>query len=394
MSQERKVTDQQFSDMREMLAAAECVTKTVPLSAISLDKDSLKLGEIHISGQRVKVASGFFKRLASLVKINDSMTKEMMKNEDHAIATAMINGLKDYRQAKGSGEVLLIANPTTMEIVDICEPNKFRRLTNDSMFDITARIMNESPGLIIETINFDARNGTSSINLLNSKEIGFPGAGKDEFFKFGFSIVQSRRDTLVEMYNQRLVCTNGMRMNLGSGAIGGNQNINFEERFRLNSNKADDVRAFLGRINDMQKAEFVPGAFKSALTSAVETKASLLEVEGSMLKAQRMVHEEDPALKKNYIDAIGRNYFHAHGDAVQRVAQKGFNPLSLNDKQKSYIKTNMSVWDVVNSMTYLGSNNSGIPLSNQHELKKDAGDLFGKVTRSGFDLQFSQFATI
>jgi hypothetical protein len=54
----------------------------------------------------------------------------------------------------------------------------------------------------------------------------------------------------------------------------------------------------------------------------------------------------------------------------------------------------MSIWDVVNSMTFLGSNNSGIPLSNQHELKANAGQLFAHGVRDGFDLEFAQFASL
>lgn len=390
----RQVSEDQFNQYRDMMSAAECVTKEVPLAKITLDERSLSSKTILVDGVPVGVSGGFFRSLAGMVKMSTGLTSEMLKNEDGKMATALINALKDYRSARGSGAVLLVANPNTREIIDVCDPAKFRRLSNESIFDVTSKILNDRPNLSIETINFDPHTGTSSINLLNNDEVGFPGAGKDEFFKFGFSIVQTRRDTIVEMYNQRLVCSNGMRMNLGHGAIGGNNNIQFEERFRLGGNKADDVREFLQKIENMNKAGFVPGAFKQALTSATGTRASLAEVENAMLHAQRLVVEDDPTLKKSYIDGVARNYFHGHADTVARVARAGMNPLALNDKQKSFIKTGMSVWDVVNSLTFLGSNNSGIPLSNQYELKADAGHLFGKGTKDGYDLQFAQYASL
>jgi hypothetical protein len=68
--------------------------------------------------------------------------------------------------------------------------------------------------------------------------------------------------------------------------------------------------------------------------------------------------------------------------------------MQLNDKQKSFIRTGQSIWDVVNSMTFLGSNNSGLQLDNKHQLKEDAGRLFGKGTKDGYDLQFAQFAQL
>ena len=390
----KEVNEEQFNKMREMLAQSECATKVVPLSSISLDDASLKNSTINIGDTTVPVGHAFFQKLASTLKVNRSLTNEMIKQGDSTIATSLINGLKDYRTAKGGAEVMLIANPSTREVVDICDPKRFRRMSNDSVFDVTSRIINDNPGLSIETIDFNHRTGGTVINLLNSEEVGFPGAGKDEFFKFGFSIVQGLKDTYVEMYNQRLVCTNGLRVSLGQGAIGGNRDIQFEERFRLNGTGAEDIRTFLNQIEAMRKAGFVPAGFQNALNSAVNTKASLFEVEDAMLLSQRMVKEDDPDIKKAYIDTLQRNYFHTYGDTMARVVRKGQDPMKLNDKQKSFIKTGMSIWDVVNSMTFLGSNNTGFSLENKHQLKVEAGKLFGKGTKDGYDLQFAQFAQL
>lgn len=387
-------TAEQFEKMRDQLIQAECATKTVPMSAIRLDEGSFAKSEILIGNNPVKVGNGFFQKMASMLKVSKSLTTEMVKNEDGKIAMRLMNGLKDYRQARGGNEVMLIANPTSREIIDICDPKRFRRLTNESVLDITSRLVNDNPNLSIETIDFNPNNGRSVINLLNSDEVGFPGAGKDEFFRFGFSIIQNAKDTLVEMYNQRLVCSNGLRISLGSGAIGGNRDIQFEERFRLAGTDAEDIRIFLNRIEEMKKAGFVPNGFNQVLGAAVSTKASLAEVETAMLSAQYMVREDDPTLKKAYIDQVARQYFHGYSETMARVARKGHNTLQLNDKQKSFVKTGMSIWDVVNSMTFLGSNNSGIPLESKHLLKDGAGKLFGKGTTEGYDLQFAQFAQL
>ena len=144
----------------------------------------------------------------------------------------------------------------------------------------------------------------------------------------------------------------------------------------------------------MKKAGFVPGGFQHSLSSAVNTKASLAEVENAMMLAQRKVREDDPQFKKNFIDSIERNYFDGHRDTMARIVQKGQDPYKLNEKQKGFIKTGMSVWDVVNSLTYLGSNNSGIELLDKYELKTHAGSLFAKGSTGGYDLQFAQYAQL
>jgi len=391
----KEVTSEKFQELRSQLNDAETLKKVVPIGAISVDEETLKRGQILVGGQAVKVSSGFFYKLGSMLKVNVSLTRNMLEKGDHQIAAALINGLKEYQVKSSSGtEVMLIANAHTREIIDICSPNRYRRVTNDTVLDVAERIVNDNPNLIVETVDFNPTNGACSINLLNNQEVGFAQAGKDEFFKFGFSIIQTSRDTLVESYNQRLVCSNGLRVSLGEGAIGSNRGLNFEDRFRLTGNSSEDIRTFLNRIEDMKKAEFISPAFNAAITRATGTKASLSEVEKALITATSKIEELDPQFKKDFQSAIARKYFHAYGDTLARITRKGQDPHSLNDRQKQFIKTGMSVWDVVNSLTFLGSNNSGIPLENQHELKYTAGDLFSKGTKEGFDLEFAQFASL
>jgi hypothetical protein len=391
----KEVTSDKFQELRAQLNEAESVKKVVPIGAISVDDESLKRGQILIGGQPVKVSTGFFYKLGSMLKVNVSLTRNMIDKGDHQIAAALINALKEYQiKNSKSTEVMLIANAATREVVDICSPNRYRRVTNDTVLDVAERIVNDNPNLIIETVDFNPNNGSCSINLLNSEEIGFAQAGADEFFKFGFSIIQTSRDTLVESYNQRLVCSNGLRVSLGEGAIGGNRGITFEDRFRLGGNTTEDIRIFLNRIEEMKKANFISPAFNASISRAVDTRASLAEVEAALKMANSKVEELDPQFKKDYQSAIARQYFHAHGDTLARIVRKGQDPSNLNDRQKQFIKTGMSVWDVVNSLTFLGSNNSGIPLENKHELKYTAGELFSKGVKEGFDLEFSQFASL
>jgi len=390
----REVSEEKFIEMRDMLSQSECAFKTVPLSSISISDDSLVNQTIKLAGSRVHVSPQFFKKLAVLLKMSQSLTSEMLKNSDGKLASTIMSGLKDYRGKQGKSDVILVANPHTKEIIDICKPDNFRRMSNESVFDLTSKIMNEHGNLSIETIDFSSDTGKSAINLLSNEEIGFPGAGPDEFFKFGFSIIQSARDTHVEMYNQRLICSNGLRASLGQGAIGSNNAIQFQEAFKLTGSGSVEISQFLNRVKDMAKADFVPSSFQQTLETAANTKASLLEVELAMLNANRMIGCDDPSLKHNYITSMNKNYFQGYGMAINRIAKKGVDIFHLNDNQKQQIKTPMSIWDVVNSMTYLGSNNTGLPINDQHLLKSKAGKLFGKGTTKGYDLQYSKFSEL
>jgi hypothetical protein len=391
----KEVTADQFQELRDHLEGAESVTKRVPISAISVDDDCMRNGQIRVNGQAVKVSNGFFNRLGSMLKINATLTRGMLQKGDHRIAAGLINGLKDYQSMNAKeSDVLLIANSVTREVVDICPPSRYRKVTNSTVLDVAERILNDNSNLIIETVDWNPNNGSLSLNLLNNEEIGFSQAGKDEFFKFGFSIIQTSRDTLVESYNQRLVCSNGLRVSLGEGAIGSQRGLNFEDRFRLTGTDAEDIRIFLNRIEAMKKAGFVSPAFNEAINRATGTQCSLAEVEAAARLAISKVDEANPELKKQLQAGISRQWFHAYGDTMARITRKGQDPAALNARQKQFIKTGMTVWDVVNSLTFLGSNNSGFQLENQHELKYEAGRLFGKGSTEGYDLEFAQFASL
>ena len=362
-----------------------------------MDNDTLRKGRILVGGVPVRVSQSFFSKLGSMLSISTALTRRMIDKGDTQIAAALINGLKDYMvKNKKDSDVMLIANVASKQVVDICSPSRYKRVTNDTLFDVTERILNDNNSLMLETVDFNPTTGKASINFLNQEEVGFAQAGKDEFFKFGFSLIQTNTDTIAESYNQRLICANGLRSSLGSGAIGGSENagMNFEDKFRLGGTSTEDIRIFLNKIEDMKKANFVPGGFESSINRAIGTKASYGEVEKAWKISNAKVEEFDPELKKQFQAAMGRDFFHGYGNAMNRIKNKGKDPYALQDRQKQFIKTDMSIWDVVNSMTFLGSNNSGFQLANQHELKYSAGELFAKGAKEGYDLEFAQYANL
>jgi hypothetical protein len=78
-------------------------------------------------------------------------------------------------------------------------------------------------------------------------------------------------------------------------------------------------------------------------------------------------------------------------EADRRILAKGFNPRELNDEQKKFIKTNRSVWDLINDMTWIGSHNTLYNLSHPKKFKVEGGSLFVK---SAWDLEHAALASV
>ena len=123
----KHVSQEEFNLLREQFSENESARKVVKLSQIKIDEESFKNKTIEVNGARLNVDDSFFPKLSSLLKMNRSLTNEMMKNSDAKLAAQMMSGLKSYREARdGGNEIMLIANPNTRTITDVCKPNQVK----------------------------------------------------------------------------------------------------------------------------------------------------------------------------------------------------------------------------------------------------------------------------
>jgi len=394
MATKKIITSEEFLKKKdEILNQRSHSTNIIPASVISFDEKMIANDLIKINGKTVAVSKDFFIKMSSFLNIKQSFTRNAIKRGDTKIVAGLLNGLKKYASTRSkSKDVLLIANPITHEIVDILPPGNYNRMTDGGVFDIAEKIMNDNPNMIIESIDRSRGGGLAAINFLNENEISFKNAGPDEHFKFGFSIFQSNRNTAVESYNQRLICTNGLRASLGEGAI--QRQVNFADKFKLKGTSTEDIRQFLMNINELKKHDFIPPSFEQLIERAVKSQASLAEVEEALFSTTKIISDPDPKMFEHYKKALALKYFDGYGHTSARLFKKGVDVNHLSKEQKSFIKTDMKVWDVVNALTFLGSNDAGIPLENEAQLKTKAGTLFAKGTKSNYDLEFLEYAKL
>ena len=120
------------------------------------------------------------------------------------------------------------------------------------------------------------------------------------------------------------------------------------------------------------------------------TRASYGELERAMYSVTGQIKEENPDMKAHLIKAAEQQFFPEYDAASKRIFRKGHNPLTLTDAQKKFIKTDATVWDVVNELTWIGSHQSIFNFENSKRFKVDGGNLFAKT----WDLQHADLAAI
>jgi len=380
------IDNQEWNRIKQDLISRDVMTKTVTLPQIDVTTNGIRDGYIKVQGNTLPVSRGFFSKLAKTVNVNSQLATSFMKNDDEQIYATLIKAIKQYKSIRAGAsqqEYQLIADPVAHEVVNIVKGSSGGRLSMSTICDISERILNDNPDMALASAA--THRGETSIHFINNKEIKIPGVGADEEFNFGFTINTTPTSTGLELYNHRLVCSNGMRMNMGRGAIAGNLS-EITEGFSMRSLKAGSIDQFLNQVKRVEAQGFIPQGFKQAIKQTQSTRASFSELEGAIQLIMQEMPDQDSA--KDYRNLVA-NYFPAYASTVDRIKRHGVDILQLNQNQKSNIKTGMSVWDVVNNLTFLGSNRSEFQIGNREGLKSQGGKLLDKALNTGLDLQYS-----
>lgn len=380
------IDNQEWNRIKQDLISRDVMTKTVTLPQIDVTTNGIRDGYIKVQGNTLPVSRGFFSKLAKTVNVNSQLATSFMKNDDEQIYATLIKAIKQYKSIRAGAsqqEYQLIADPVAHEVVNIVKGSSGGRLSMSTICDISERILNDNPDMALASAA--THRGETSIHFINNKEIKIPGVGADEEFNFGFTINTTPTSTGLELYNHRLVCSNGMRMNMGRGAIAGNLG-QITEGFSMRSLKAGSIDQFLNQVKRVEAQGFIPQGFKQAIKQTKSTRASFSELEGAIQLIMQEMPDQDSA--KDYRNLVA-NYFPAYASTVDRIKRHGVDILQLNQNQKSNIKTGMSVWDVVNNLTFLGSNRSEFQIGNREGLKSQGGKLLDKALNTGLDLQYS-----
>jgi hypothetical protein len=113
-------------------------------------------------------------------------------------------------------------------------------------------------------------------------------------------------------------------------------------------------------------------------------------MERALYSVTGAIQETDMDLKFQLARTAEAQFFPEFDATTKRIYRKGFNPLQLTDAQKAFIKTDATVWDVVNELTWIGSHDTAFGLKNHQGFKVAGGNLFAK----SWDLEHAGLATI
>lgn len=368
---ENFVSQDQWEAAKKAAIGKDPLMKKMRLCDLDLDGLVKNIPTIGVGNQQLMVSNQFISKLASYLKINKQLQGMFDKREDNDGKLKLIRAIQHYasQSEKGSPEVILLGSRDSKRIEDVTRAENFGRVTNEGLFDLAEQLVNRHKNLELESVH--PSGGGLAINLVanNPQEFKHAAFDEEEVFNFGFTLRSTFTTTEMFDYNRRLICTNGM-----IARREGKKTI-------IHSLDSKSMGAIYDRIMQSKGANFVPSHFEEQLIRAATTNASLKEVEDAYNIMSTFVKEDDADIRDQFRAAMRDNWFQGIRMTYDRIAKAegGDFITKLGPKDKAFVKTPMKVWEVINSMTNIASNDVGLSVKGAETVGRTrAGNLMRK----------------
>lgn len=301
--------------------------------------------------------------------------QKILKDKDKT--TLMLNKLKnEVINNYGDKEIILFGDRNNKNVIKVMENRKnlevisnldFLKyaysIINRYGFKITDFSVNHLGGISINTL-LDNDN-PFTIEGLN-KNFGLP---ENEYFRRGLYFSSKIGDYKIIPSTTRIICSNQITLGQSNDIISFN-NIKMMERSRIEN-----------QLEKLKRHNFVPKSFEKQVSRAFSTPASLNEFEKvtNLILSNTNLEEKDLDKYINYSEITDTF------DIYQRK-----NEIILNKNMKSQIPIDKTVWELVNTLTYISANAPGSEINDtqRNKLNIKSGEfLKGDYQNGFFDLQ-------
>jgi len=337
---------------------------------INFEDENAKYGTISIEGKELKLTSSAFKSLLRTLGLNDTFIRKFTSIFGVKSKNQLVGVIKNKMSVSNNKTVSMYIHPQTFRIVAITPINK-PYVSPEFYFNMVEDVMSDN-NLDVTNMNMDST-GNVSISTLNTGW-GFDVDGlKDEAFNTGVIITAGpTEDIAVDPHVLRLICSNGMvgprRLEMGP---------------RLESSSIDDISKFMSELGSIKKHN---QQFKSVFKNQVKKMNSINASYNEMVQLRDMVESKVTDINDSRTETVLEKYFPVR-DVRRRYNEKGIYLSNLTKRHHKNTKTDMTTWELLNSLTDVASHDYGMGIGElaKADLKKQSGIYMFKKE---FDTEF------
>lgn len=348
----------------ETLSQSVFDTKTKEAIAVSPLRKEVSLKEVEIvksnvlryQDRNIPMEDAAFKGLCKIIGLPTGFDKTFSEAFGDKARQSLVNRLKVAVQAKGKTTVSLVLNPETKRIVSV-QPDPKNLVSNQTFMDTTSRIVDKYG---LEVNNFSiGNNGGVIINASSPKNAwGLAGLTNEEHYG-GVSFTNSPDAGFkVSPFMYRLVCANGM--------IG----TSFNESISLGQMDAKTMESFWANLNELAERSFKPSLFEEKARLAMNTNASLWELQNAHDVLRKYSNAEHNELEAWIPLGTTKEAFH----------RARIDTFTMGKDQMKNARTGVSVYDVIQGLTHFSSSDNGFKIADydNRKIQYEAGALLAK----------------
>lgn len=301
---------------------AQALRKTVPVRDLNIVDDKT----IELDGKRLEMTDKAFKNLISMLGMSKTFASKFESLFNTETKTKFINQMKNAMAAQ-LNEITMIVSPIQRKVVGFTK-QATDMISHDRFLNLTDQLIDQHG---FEVTNWGiGPDGSVTINAFNPKaqfEIGLA----DEVFTAGLTMKNGPLSGIQVMpYVNRMWCTNGLTTSFAQDA------------YQLQNLSPQSMENFFQHMAELRRNGFVPTDFGNTVRRAMNTPASLWELERGHKMIKPFVGERADSwipLNENYT-------------AYSQIGQE---PANLSADQKKRARSNQSIWSLVNGITHVGT---------------------------------------
>lgn len=301
---------------------AQALRKTVPVRDLNIVDDKT----IELDGKRLEMTDKAFKNLISMLGMSKTFASKFESLFNTETKTKFINQMKNAMAAQ-LNEITMIVSPIQRKVVGFSK-QATDMISHDRFLNLTDQLIDQHG---FEVTNWGiGPDGSVTINAFNPKaqfEIGLA----DEVFTAGLTMKNGPLSGIQVMpYVNRMWCTNGLTTSFAQDA------------YQLQNLSPQSMENFFQHMAELRRNGFVPTDFGNTVRRAMNTPASLWELERGHKMIKPFVGERADSwipLNENYT-------------AYSQIGQE---PANLSADQKKRARSNQSIWSLVNGITHVGT---------------------------------------
>jgi hypothetical protein len=348
------------------------IRKNLTLSELNINFEDVESrnGNITLEGVKISLSSGAFKSLLKTLKISDSFMGKFTDIFGMNSRNQLVKIIKTKLAVEKDMKVSIYISPSTMRVVAITDMNK-PYVSPDFYFNMVENVINDHQ-LDVGNMSISSDGNVQISTIKSGWGFDVPDL-KDESFHTGVIVTAGpTEDIAIDPYIIRLICENGMvgprRLEMGP---------------RLMSNGVDDINQFMRDIKSLSETN---KKFQNIFSDQVRKMNTISASYNELVKLREIVASKVTDKNDSRVEAVLDRFFPI-GEVQSMYKEKGFNLETLTNRHWKNAKTNMTSWDLLNSITDVASHDYGMGIGEyaKADLRKQAG-LF--MFKKEFDTEF------